>query len=296
MKILIAEDDTISALVLRRALEKLGHEVWMEPNGARAWELLRGQQFRVVMTDWMMPQLTGVELTRNIREREGRPYVYIILLTVKSSPEDRALAMAAGIDDFLLKPFDPADLVARIEVAERMIALKDQVAQIPSTAPSRVIGPPEIGSILLANGVITARQLESAIAEQIESGMRIGEILCVHGWAGEEDVARAYAEQAGVPYTSIRDQSCSPEALALVSRKIAVQYRLLPVDFASNGKLRIAVENPYDFEAIALVERLSQRPVDIEIAAPNALALAIADAYGQNSPEKSWDLSMAAAA
>lgn len=279
MKILIAEDDTISAMVLRRALENLGHDVWMEPNGESAWRLLRGQQFRMVMTDWMMPRLTGVELTRRIREREGRPYTYIVLLTVKSSAEDRAMAMAAGIDDFLVKPFDPADLVSRIEVAERMLALKDRIEAAPLCPPSRTSGAPEIGAILVANGVITVNQLEAALIEQLEDGRRIGEILCANGWACEDDIAHAFAEQIGVPFLSIRDRPCSPHALAVITHAAAARYRLLPIDFDEDGVLRVAMENPFDIEAVALIQRQALCPVDIVVSAPGALAAAIEEAY-----------------
>jgi len=293
MKILIAEDDTISALVLRKALEKLGHEVWVEPDGARAWDLLRGQQFRLVMTDWMMPHLTGVELCRNIRERDGRPYVYIILLTVKSSPEDRAFAMAAGIDDFLIKPVDMGELVARLEVAERMIALKDQVASTPSTVPPRPSGAPELGRILVANGVITVRQLDAALAEQLRCGLRIGEILCSHGWASEEDVARAYAEQVNLKYVSVRDYDCVPEAVALIPHAVAQRCRALPISFTNEDRLRVAMENPFDYDAVALIERLAGCAVDVEVAAPHALAVAIGEAYDVDAGGRRWELSTA---
>jgi len=290
MKILIAEDDAISAIVLRSALQKLGHEVWMEPNGERAWELLRTQQFRLVMTDWMMPRLTGVDLTRRIRERTGQPYVYIILLSIKSSPEDRALAMAAGIDDFLIKPFDPADLMARVDVAERMIALKDQVSTVSTWSPSRPLGAPEIGSILVANGVITVKQLETALAEQLTNGRRIGEILCSHGWAGEDDVTRAFAEQIGLPYFAVRDRACAPDALSTITHAAAARYKMLPIDFNEDDKLRVAVENPFDLEGIALVERQAQCPLEIGVASPMALATAISEAYGAGGSTE-WDLS-----
>ena len=294
MKILIAEDDTISALVLRRALENLGHEVWVEPNGARAWDLLRGQQFRLVMTDWMMPHLTGVELCRNIRERDGRPYVYIILLTVKSSPEDRALAMAAGIDDFLVKPVDLADLVSRIEVAERMIALKDEVAAGPKGVPPRPTGAPEIGSILVANGVITVRQLDAALAEQLTCGLRLGEILCAHGWASEDDVARAYAEQVHIKFANVRDIECLPEAISLIPHAVAQRCRVLPIDFTGEDRLRIAMENPFDYDAVALVERLANCSVEVEVAAPSALMSAIGEAYGVEAGDRRWELTSTA--
>jgi CheY-like chemotaxis protein len=286
MKILVAEDDLISALVLRRSLEKLGHEVWVEPNGERAWELLRGQQFRVVISDWMMPKMNGLDLCRNIRERDGRPYVYFILLTIKGSPEDRAEAMTSGIDDFLVKPIDPADLVSRLVVAHRMLVMKDRLeatGQAPAS-PRRPANKPEIGAILVEHGIITDRQLESALAEQMTSGQRIGEILCANGWAEEEDIARAHANQMDVGYVAVGLTSPSAQVLSLIPQAIAVRYRMLPISVelgvdGSHDRLRVAMENPWDFEAIAFAERASNYLIEPLKAAPLALRTSIDDAY-----------------
>lgn len=287
MKILVAEDDVISAMVLRKSLERLGHEVWIEPDGNRAWELLRGQQFRLLITDWMMPRMTGVELCRNIRERNGRPYTYIILVTVKSSPEDRALAMQSGIDDFLVKPIDPSDLVSRLEVAQRILSMKDMLSIGGlSQNGGRPEGKREIGAILMDYGAVTYQQVEEALDEQRSTGERIGEILRSRGLVSESDIARARAEQMDVPYIDIQEFCPAPAILEFIPHPIAQKYRILPISVEvatedSPGQLRVAMENPWDFEAVALAERVAGYRIDVMMAAPAALGRAINEAYAK---------------
>ena len=127
MRILIAEDDIVSSKLLRRALEKMGHEVTSVTNGAEAWSCFCDLEFPLVISDWMMPEVDGPELCRRIRARNSGSYSYLILITSKDSQEDRLEAIAWGADDFLVKPIDYPELVARLSVAQRIIAMQDQV-------------------------------------------------------------------------------------------------------------------------------------------------------------------------
>lgn len=134
MKVLIAEDDSTSAIVLRKALEKLGHEAIVATDGDQAYKLLsQDTQFvyRVVISDWMMPGMDGLELTRKLRaEREvGDPCRFVILLTARGRPEDRRMGLEAGADDFMVKPLDMGDLIPRLSIAERMLRLEDALAE-----------------------------------------------------------------------------------------------------------------------------------------------------------------------
>ncbi|RYG85967.1 MAG: response regulator, partial [Alphaproteobacteria bacterium] len=133
MKVLIAEDDSTSAIVLRKALEKLGHEAIVAMDGERAYALLSQDtafEYRVVISDWMMPGMDGLELTRKLRteRKETDPYRFIVLLTARGRPEDRRQGLEAGADDFMVKPLDMGDLIPRLSVAERMLELEDAVA------------------------------------------------------------------------------------------------------------------------------------------------------------------------
>ena len=135
MKVLIAEDDLIASRVLEATLRKLGHEPVVAGDGEEAWTLLGASNLRVVVSDWLMPRLDGLELCRRIRAQEGQ-YVYFILLTgMSASEENQHLAVEAGVDDFLVKPIKLQELWMRLRVAERILQITTQVRQLESILP-----------------------------------------------------------------------------------------------------------------------------------------------------------------
>ena len=89
MRVLVVEDDAIAADLLEHALTQFGWDVATATNGLRALELLQGGDFRVVISDWEMPQMTGIELCRQVREHFAGRYIYIILLTSRSGPVEQ---------------------------------------------------------------------------------------------------------------------------------------------------------------------------------------------------------------
>lgn len=129
MKILVAEDQVVAAMYLRRNLEVMGHDVTVAPDGEAAWQRIRNGEFPLLISDWMMPNLDGLDLCRRIREARFGRYTYIILLTSLDRQEDRVKGLRAGADDFLTKPPDPAELAVRLEIAERILAVHDQLAR-----------------------------------------------------------------------------------------------------------------------------------------------------------------------
>lgn len=135
MKILALEDQPVAAMLLMAVLKSLGHEAELVVDGATAWNKLEGGEYRVVVSDWQMPGLNGLDLCRMIRKRGG-DYIYFILISAqKITKENRQLALDAGVDDFLVKPVDPEELGMRLHVAERIIGLAAQVRQLESFIP-----------------------------------------------------------------------------------------------------------------------------------------------------------------
>lgn len=124
MKVLIAEDEAISRRLLQGYLERWGHEVVVAQNGAEAWKLFEAGEFPIVISDWMMPEMDGLELIRRIRASQRPGYVYAILLTAKSQKEDIVEGMEAGADDFITKPFDRDELQVRLRAGQRIIELE----------------------------------------------------------------------------------------------------------------------------------------------------------------------------
>lgn len=136
LKILAVEDDPVARAVLRRALLRLGHEVVEAGDGQTAWEMLLREPVRVVVSDWMMPELDGLEFCRRVRTRVGGDYVYFILLTSSDATEENQRAAAdAGVDDFLTKPLDLTELWTRLRVAERILQYTTQVRQLEQLMP-----------------------------------------------------------------------------------------------------------------------------------------------------------------
>ena len=129
MKVLIVEDSLVMRRLLRSCLQKWQYEVTEAEHGAQAWEFFQHEHFPLVLTDWLMPEMDGLELIRRIRDRDLPEYVYILLLTAKSEKEDLVAAMDAGADDFLAKPFDPDELRVRMREGQRIIALERKLAE-----------------------------------------------------------------------------------------------------------------------------------------------------------------------
>jgi two-component system chemotaxis response regulator CheY len=123
MKILIAEDDTSSRLIYSAILRKLGHTVTAVETGQQALEAWQNGDYRLVISDWTMPDMDGLQLCKSIRAEPGRQYTYFILLTAKEGKGSYFEGMDAGADDFLNKPLDEVQLVIRLRVAERILEL-----------------------------------------------------------------------------------------------------------------------------------------------------------------------------
>jgi sigma-B regulation protein RsbU (phosphoserine phosphatase) len=128
MRILVAEDDNVSAQLLARALRAMGHEVTLAPDGEQAWARHLESPFPVLITDWDMPVLNGLELCRRVRQRRAEAYTYILILTILDDRASLLEAFESGADDFASKPFDTAELTARLRVAERFVQVQLQLA------------------------------------------------------------------------------------------------------------------------------------------------------------------------
>lgn len=135
MRILVAEDDPVSRRVLSATLEGMGHAVEIAADGLTAWARFAADQPDVLIADWMMPELDGLELVRRVREARRERYTYVLLLTALSGRARYLDGMAAGADDFVTKPVDRLELHARMRVAERILGLQREVTQLQGLLP-----------------------------------------------------------------------------------------------------------------------------------------------------------------
>jgi putative two-component system response regulator len=123
MRILIVDDDDIAIEMVTHVLVQFGYEVTTAKDGREALELIRSGLYPIVILDWEMTGLTGIDVCRRIRQRYSSNYVYIILLTIRRGANNIVEGLGAGADDFISKPFNPQELQVRIRTGERILSL-----------------------------------------------------------------------------------------------------------------------------------------------------------------------------
>lgn len=130
MKVLIADDDRLTRVVVKDLLTKWGYEAVEAENGKQAWKILQEEDSpRLVVVDWVMPDLDGLELCRILRESGDNKYHYIILLTSRDSKEDIIGGLNAGADDYITKPFILQELEVRLRVGRRILDLQQSLQE-----------------------------------------------------------------------------------------------------------------------------------------------------------------------
>lgn len=129
MKILLVEDEPISRQMVKMILVKAGHEVVEAEDGQAAWNLFQREPFQFVITDWMMPSLDGPGLTQHIRSSGQKSYTYIILLTAMDEKDNVVSGLESGADEYLTKPFNNKELIARVASGIRILTLEEQLIE-----------------------------------------------------------------------------------------------------------------------------------------------------------------------
>lgn len=201
VKVLVADDDRVARLVAQGVVESLGHECSLADDGAAAWRLFRTDPPDVLVTDWRMPGLDGLELCRAVRESEQDRYTYIVLLTALSAHDEILSGIQAGADDYLVKPLDPFAMHVRLIVAERVTALhahlstyRAELARSAQTDPlTGLFNRRKLGddlAALHARSTRYARPYSVAICD-IDFFKRYND---THGHQAGDDALRAVAE------------------------------------------------------------------------------------------------------
>jgi diguanylate cyclase (GGDEF)-like protein len=130
MKILVVEDDIFSQTILKDALERLNYSVVIAGNGRVALELCQQEHFPIIITDWVMPEMDGIEFCRSIRAMPTEHYVFILLLTSLDKKDELIAGLDAGADEYLVKPVHEIELAARLKAARRILDLETSLKQL----------------------------------------------------------------------------------------------------------------------------------------------------------------------
>ena len=146
MRILIADDDVTSRLVLIGVLTRHGHEVVATVDGAEAWEAMsRPDAPTLAILDWEMPGLSGIDVCRLIRGLASDTPPYLLILTSRGEKSDIVAGLEAGADDYLAKPFDPGELRARVDVGRRMVELQARLREAHQAVAHEAMHDPLTG-------------------------------------------------------------------------------------------------------------------------------------------------------
>jgi len=176
MKILIAEDDLTSRSILKGVLSKRGYDPVVTVDGDEAWETMRQPDSPdVAVLDWEMPGQSGLEVCRKIRSLNAPNPPYIIILTAKSNKDDIVEGLEAGANDFVSKPYDKDELLARIRVGQRMVALQSALVKAKNALTYEATHDPLTG-VLNRRAILEALNRELARAKRKKLELCIG--LC----------------------------------------------------------------------------------------------------------------------
>jgi two-component system, cell cycle response regulator len=202
-RVLVAEDDPVSRRILDTFLVKWGYDVTMVTDGLTALRVLEGDATpRLAVLDWMMPELEGIQVCQRIRERADRPYIYILLLTARSEKPDLLRGLELGADDYLTKPFDAAELRARIRVGERILNLQDDLIFAREELRFRATHDGLTG---IPNRAMVMEALHREASRQVREGQPLGIVLAdidhfknindTYGHLCGDDVLKAVVER-----------------------------------------------------------------------------------------------------
>jgi predicted signal transduction protein with EAL and GGDEF domain len=279
MKILIADDSAISRCLVQKTLERGGYEVLAVENGRSAAECLSSTDGpRLALLDWVMPELDGLSVCRQIRSLSNHLYIYMILLTSNESKEDIVRGFEAGADDYLTKPYDPEELKARLRAGQRILRLQDKLIQDARQDPltrlpnrafflDQLAGcvkrakrlPGYIFAVLFVDidgfkivndslGHFAGDQLIVQIAERLVSSVRREDVVSCSADAngevrqsGEDTLARIGGDEFTILLVDIRDASDGIRVAERIQQKLASPFLISGQEVSITASIGIAL-------------------------------------------------------
>jgi sigma-B regulation protein RsbU (phosphoserine phosphatase) len=204
MRALVAEDDRVAAEILSKTLTRWAFDVTVVSDGADAWRHLQEAAGpTLAILDWMMPKLDGPEVCRLVRKELPVANMYLILLTSLESRRDIVAGLDAGADDYVVKPFDPEELRARVQVGVRVLTLQERLAERVTELQDALSNVKQLHGLLpICSYCKRIRgddqywtQVESYIAERSEAQFSHG--ICPTCYVDLEKQIESYKKNAG---------------------------------------------------------------------------------------------------
>ena len=287
LKILIAEDERVSRTILKRTVEALGHECLVAEDGLEAWEAYRNTpDVEAIVSDWMMPNMDGLEFCRRVRNLDRDGYTFFIFLTALGNEDHLLEGMQAGADEYLTKPLDGKQLEAKLSAAFHVASLHRRMRSEDGTGTGYG-GAPEDGSavlpesktglpalrrsvvprrggqtwdVLIAEGKLTEEQVQQALEVQKSSPLDLGQTLVSLGFISAADLAEAQAQRLNLGYVELTETDVDREVVALIPERLSRRHKALPV-YEEDGRLVVAMSNPADVFALDDLKMACGRPI-----------------------------------
>ncbi|HUE17818.1 MAG TPA: HD domain-containing phosphohydrolase [Planctomycetaceae bacterium] len=172
MDVLVVDDEAFSRRTISHTLREAGYRVVTARDGNEALALLKEQPHQLVVSDWSMPAMNGIELCRAVRAAELRRYVYIIMLTSHNRPQDTIEGLSAGADDYVTKPFNPGELIMRVNTGRRIIELETRGMTVFAMAKLAESRDSETGAHLER-----VRRYCRVLAQRLQQNPRFGHVV-----------------------------------------------------------------------------------------------------------------------
>jgi sigma-B regulation protein RsbU (phosphoserine phosphatase) len=149
MIVLVADDLDVNRKLLRTLLKAEGYDVVEANNGVDAYNMLQGTTVPMVgLIDWEMPEMEGIEVCRQTRLLQGTPPIYLILLTVRDSKQDTVAGLQGGANDYITKPFDKTELLARVSIGKQMVQLQQTLTERVAELRDALVSVKQLGGLL----------------------------------------------------------------------------------------------------------------------------------------------------
>ena len=173
MRILVAEDDPVSLRLLQACLVEWGYKVTSVTDGQKALEVLQGRKApRLAILNWIMPGMNGIDICREIRKRTREPYIYILMLTAKAKEQDVVEGLQSGADDYLIKPYNPHELRARLRAGRRILDLREQLLSAYRLIEAQMTVDPLTG-VWSRNVILDILKRQLTLSSQSDSPMSL---------------------------------------------------------------------------------------------------------------------------